>query len=147
MAPAVTQETVVPTKHEEATVALDREIHQDHYHTSVLPIEDHVVLPEKHKHVVHDVQLKEHQHGDAGALKRLLEEENARFKDIKTEAEAVVSRKEAPTLTGEHVHHHVHEVIQPVIQKETVVPTVIHTTIVSCRPLQAVQQLIAVAHT
>ncbi|MCJ1328651.1 hypothetical protein MMC10_005328 [Thelotrema lepadinum] len=106
----------------------DTSVHE-HYHTSVLPIKEVEVLPEKHEHVVHDIKHHEHKHGDAGLLKRLLAEEKEKFKDLKTEAEAIITHKEATAVKGEHVHHHVHETIQPVIQKEVIVPTVIHTTI------------------
>lgn len=36
--PAVTSETVKPHRHEETTEAVDREVHQDHYHTTVQPV-------------------------------------------------------------------------------------------------------------
>merc|ERR1711939_239248 len=36
--PAVTQENVTRTQHENVTTAVDREVHQDHHHTSVQPL-------------------------------------------------------------------------------------------------------------
>ena len=44
--PAVSEETVKPTRHEELTEAVDREVHQDHYHTTVQPIQHQEVKPE-----------------------------------------------------------------------------------------------------
>jgi hypothetical protein len=36
--PHVTQEHVMPHKHEQVTTALDKEVHQEHHHTTVQPI-------------------------------------------------------------------------------------------------------------
>ena len=36
--PHVTQEHVMPHQHEQVTTALDKEVHQEHHHTTVQPI-------------------------------------------------------------------------------------------------------------
>lgn len=36
---AVTEEHVRPHQHEDTTTAVDKEVHQDHHHTAVQPIE------------------------------------------------------------------------------------------------------------
>lgn len=128
-APAVTHEHVTPTTHEQATTVIDREVHQDHHHTSVVPVHDREVLPETHKHNVIPVEHKKHEHGDHRGVQERLAAEAAQFKDVSKTGETQHSHELKPTVAGEHVHHHVHETIQPVIQKETIQPTVIHTTI------------------
>jgi hypothetical protein len=35
VAPGVTSEYVKPTRHEELAETVDREVHQDHYHTTI----------------------------------------------------------------------------------------------------------------
>lgn len=42
--PHVTQEAVKPHQHEQVTTALDKEIHQDHHHTTVQPLKHREVL-------------------------------------------------------------------------------------------------------
>jgi len=127
--PAVTNETVTRTNHEEATKAIDREIHQDHHHTSIQPINHQEVLPEKHSHNLVGVEQREVHHGDGSHIKQRLEEEAAKFKNTREVGETHHTQSAAPTIAGEHIHHHVHETIQPVVQKETVQPSVVHTTI------------------
>jgi len=129
VAPSVVNETVVKARHEEATTAIDREVHQDHYHTSVQPVKDREVLPEQHRHNIIPVEHREHQHGDAEAIKARLEQERLQFQNHRTEGRTQESHSVAPVIAGEHVHHHVHETIQPVVQKETIQPSVVHTTV------------------
>ena len=43
--PAVTHEHVSRTREHEDTTVIDKETHQDHYHTTVLPIKDQEILP------------------------------------------------------------------------------------------------------
>jgi len=122
-------ENITKTRHEETTTAIDREIHQDHYHTSVQPIKDREILPEQHQHNMVPVAVKELHHGNEAEIKARLEREAAQFRDTRTEGETRVTSATVPTIAGEHIHHHVHETIQPVIQKETIQPSVIHTTV------------------
>jgi len=143
IAPAVTNENVTPTRHEHATTAVDREIHQDHHHTSVQPIQHREVLPEKHTHNVGAVEERHHKHGNDSDVTARLEQERAQFKDQRVVGETKHTASTAPTVTGEHVHHHVHETIQPVIHKETVQPHIVHTTI----PIHEVHENEAKHHT
>ena len=103
-------EQVVKQRHEEAQTAIDREVHQDHYHTSVQPIKDREVLPEQHSHRMAAVEEREIQHGDSDAIKARLEQERLQFQNTRTEAGAKETHSVAPVIAGEHVHHHVHEV-------------------------------------
>ncbi|KAI9830625.1 MAG: hypothetical protein M1819_005435 [Sarea resinae] len=129
VAPAVTQENVTRTRHEEATTALDKEVHQDHYHTSVQPVQARETLPEEHTHNLVPVEHRHVEHGNDAQVKSRLEQEAAQFKDTRTVGDVHQTSAAAPTIAGEHVHHHVHETIQPVVQKETIQPNVIHTTV------------------
>ena len=100
---------MVQKRHEEAQTAIDREVHQDHYHTSVQPIKDREVLPEKHMTNVLPVEERHHVHGNPEAVKARLDQEASQFQSnrsvVKEETHSV-----APVIAGEHVHHHVHEV-------------------------------------
>ncbi|PSR82136.1 hypothetical protein BD289DRAFT_468226 [Coniella lustricola] len=125
---AVQHEHITRTQHNESQAAVDREVHQDHHHTTVQPIQHHEVLPEKHTHQVAPTEHRTFEHGNEDHTRQRLEKERAQFQD-KTEVGSVQhSHGKAAALSGEHVHHHVHENIQPVIQKETVQPSVVHTT-------------------
>lgn len=119
MAPAVVNEKIIKHRHEEATTAIDREIHQDHYHTSIQPILDREVLPEKHVHNVVGVETREHRHGDAEAIKAKLEQERLQFKNTRVQGPTHETHSAAPVIAGEHVHHHVHEVRHSVLLHPT----------------------------
>ncbi|MCJ1421618.1 hypothetical protein MMC32_007984 [Xylographa parallela] len=129
VAPAIVQEEIVKKRHEEATTAIDREVHQDHFHTSIQPVKDREVLPEQHMHQMAPVEVRELHHGDEAAIRARLEQEAAQFKSTRVEGAVQETHSVAPTIAGEHVHHHVHETIQPVVQKETIQPSVVHTTV------------------
>ncbi|KAF4634068.1 hypothetical protein G7Y89_g4047 [Cudoniella acicularis] len=127
--PSVQHEKVIRTKHDKQQTAVDREVHQDHYHTSVQPIQDREVLPEKHIHQTAGVEHRNVKHGNDDHVRERLAAEKSQFKDHRTVAETQHTSSSDPTIVGEHVHHHVHENIQPVIQKETIQPSVVHTTV------------------
>lgn len=127
--PAIENEQVHRHQKEEAQTAVDREIHQHHYHTSVQPITHKEVLPEQHSHQMMGVEHREHHHGNPDHVNQRLEAERAQFKNTRNVGDVQRTAVESPTVVGEHVHHHVHESIQPIIQKETIQPSVIHTTI------------------
>lgn len=129
VAPAVTSETVKPHRHEETTQAIDKEVHQDHYHTTVQPLQHQEVLPEEHKHNILPTQEKTIQHGSPDQDRERVSAELGQFKDTSTVNPTTTSTEAAPTVTGEHVHHHVHETVQPVVHKETIQPEVVHTTV------------------
>jgi hypothetical protein len=130
VAPSVQKETVNEQQREEKQIVRDREIHQDHYHTSVQPIQDREVLPEQHHHNLKGVQHSTHDHRDHSHTKDKLQTEAVQFQNESVRAPAQYSTSQAvPEVTGEHVHHHVHEKIQPVVHKEIVEPHVVHTTV------------------
>jgi hypothetical protein len=125
--PGVTQETIKPTRHEEITTAKQREVHQDHYHTTVQPLEDRQVLPEKHTHQMAPAQEREFHHGDDSAIRQRLQEETGKFHDTSRVEGTSHSQSQGQTAVGEHTHHHVHETVQPIINREVVQPEVVHT--------------------
>lgn len=127
--PAVTSETIKPHRHEETTEAVDREVHQDHYHTTVQPISHKETLPERHTHNIVPQVEKTIEHGSVEQDRSRVAADLGQFKDTSTTVGTTQSTSAAPTVVGEHVHHHVHETVQPVIHKETIQPEVVHTTI------------------
>jgi len=134
--PAVEHETVIRSERDETQTAIDREVHQDHYHTSVQPVQAREVLPEEHIETVADVENRTYQHGNADHVKQRLAAERAQFKNTRNVSDIQHTETTEPTIAGEHVHHHVHESIQPIVQKETIQPSVVHTTI----PIHEVHQ-------
>jgi len=127
--PAVVHETIKPHRHEEATQAVDREVHQDHFHTTVQPLTHQEVLPEKHTHNILPVEHREFNHENEQQTKERIAADLAKFKDYSTTEHTTRTQAVAPTVTGEHVHHHVHETVVPVVHKETIQPEVVHTTV------------------
>lgn len=101
----VQQERVTRTQAEEATAAVDKEIHQDHYHTKVQPIKDKEVLAEKHHHNVAELRHEEFEHDNHEHVKQRLQQDAAQFKDTREVGETQHTQSTAPTVVGEHVHH------------------------------------------
>jgi len=127
--PAVVKEEIKPTRHEEIQEAVDREVHQDHYHTTIQPLQHQEILPEKHLHQMKGVVEKTFEHGDDRETRLRLEREAAQFKDSQIVHETRTTTAAAPVVAGEHVHHHVHETVQPILHKEIITPEVVHTTV------------------
>ncbi|CZR53778.1 uncharacterized protein PAC_03659 [Phialocephala subalpina] len=126
VAPAV-EHTHVKKQHEtREQTFVEKEKHQDHYHTTIQPLKDSEVLPEKHDHI----QETEHRsiNNDDGAAKAKAEADRARFEST-SEQEQFESKTQEPTQEEEHVHHHLHETVQPVIEKEVIDPSVTHKRI------------------
>src|SRR3954464_10423335 len=108
VAPGVTSEHIKPTRHEEITEAVDREVHQDHYHTTIQPIQHQEVLPEQHHYQMKDVIDKEFNHSNDHETRQRLERETAQFKNTNHTHETRHTTAVAPRVEGEHVHHHIH---------------------------------------
>jgi hypothetical protein len=111
------------------TTLPDKEIHQDHYHTSVQPVLDETRLKEQHHHNLLPVEHRQFEHSNPEEVQKRLATEQAQFKDHQQRVEGPRTSTVTPVVAGEHIHHHVHEVIQPVVQKQTIEPHVIHTTV------------------
>lgn len=110
---------------------MDKEVHQEHHHTTVQPIKDQEILPEKHSHIHESTQHKEFRHGDHSQINNKIAQEHTRLglnEHTREVGSTTRTTAEAPTAQGEHIHHHVHEHVQPVIEKETIQPHVVHHT-------------------
>ncbi|KAM0335122.1 hypothetical protein ACHAQA_000160 [Verticillium albo-atrum] len=125
----VTEEHVKPHKHENVTTAIDKEVHQDHHHTTVQPITAQETLPEKHTHNIIPVEHKTFEHGNDQEVRSKLDADAAKYKDTSVTHSTTHSAAVNPVVAGERIHHHVHEHVQPVIQKEVIAPQVVHTTV------------------
>lgn len=118
----VDQEVAAPVEHthirkEHETVEqkfVEKEKHQDHYHTTIQPLKDTEVVPEKHD----QVQETEYQeiNKDTGAAEKKAKADRSGFESTSEEKQFESKTKEE-TKETEHVHHHLHETIQPVIEK------------------------------
>lgn len=126
--PAVEHEHISQTQRDENQKVVDREIHQDHYHTSTQPIRDQAAAPTTHSEQVAPVETREIRHGSDDKVKSELERERGQFKDTRDVGPTQHIEESGPTVAGEHVHHHVHENIQPVIDREIHQEHVVHTT-------------------
>ena len=82
--PAVEHEEVIRTERDEMQTAIDREVHQDHYHTSVQIVKDREVLPEQHTDRVVPIENRSFQHGNPDHVKQRLEAEAAQFKSTRS---------------------------------------------------------------
>ena len=115
VAPAVEHETVKKQHETQEQTVIDKEKHQDHYHTTIQPLKDQEVLPTQENEVVAEREFKDVDHRDGGVRAKVQGRE-AGFEDTRVEEKSEV-RTQAPMVEGEHVHHHLHETIQPVIEK------------------------------
>jgi len=123
VAPAV-EHTHVKKQHEtREQTFVEKEKHQDHYHTTIQPLKDSEVLPEKHEHT----QETEHRsiNHDEGTAKAKAEADRTGFEST-SEQQQLESKTQEPTQAEEHVHHHLHETVQPVIEKEVIDPSITH---------------------
>lgn len=113
-APAVSH-THVKKQHEtREQTFVEKEKHQDHYHTTIQPLTSNSVLPEKHDSVQETQQRSVV--NDDGRAKAAAQKDREGFEDTSDE-KRFESRTTEPTRESEHVHHHLHETVQPVIEK------------------------------
>lgn len=151
--PAVEHEHVQPEQHEKIYRPVDKEIHQEHHHTTVQPIQDREVRPAKHTHVQEEPSRKHVKRRGSDHVRNKLASERIALGLDGDETEVgstrhTVEEAAVPVLPGqeagraEHVHHHVHEHVQPVVEKETVQPVVVHKT----RPVHEVHEVEAQHH-
>ncbi|KAK5121493.1 hypothetical protein LTR85_005326 [Meristemomyces frigidus] len=127
VAPAVEHETVTEDHKEEETTVIEKEKHQDHYHTTVQPLKDREVLPEQHDY--EESSKERNINRDTGDAKAQNEAQLAQFQNTSQQAATKESKTKEAVVGGDHIHHHYHETIQPVIEKETIQPSVTHKTI------------------
>lgn len=116
VAPAVEHETKIEEHEQREKTVIDKERHQDHYHTTVQPLKDEEVLPTQHESAQAATQYREIEHDD-DKIKAKVEAREKGFKDTHKQGATVEKHVDEATEVGEHVHHHLHETIQPVIEK------------------------------
>lgn len=101
-AAAVEHETVKTREHEKVDTVVDKEVHQDHYHRTVVPVKDKNVLPTKHTYKENEEEREFDHRDDTAATKA--KQEGEQFKNEK-EIEATKHTKQvAPTQQNETVH-------------------------------------------
>lgn len=109
----------VKEKHEEKIQhVVDKETHQDHYHTTVQPLKAKEVEAEEHNYKEAKTQERSFNHEDANKTEAKLADQKAQFESTVDNGATTESKTVEPTATSqEHIHHHLHETIQPVIEK------------------------------
>jgi IS4 transposase len=123
VAPAVEHKHVKKEHETREQTVIEKEKHQDHYHTTIQPLKDTEVLPEQHDYV-QETKTKTINNDDKAA-KAKAQADRAGFENTKEEKQFESKVKE-PTKVEEHVHHHLHETVQPVIEKGKFQPKAIY---------------------
>jgi hypothetical protein len=126
VAPAVEHKHVKKEHETREQTVVEKEKHVDHYHTTVQPLKDSEVLPEKHDYT-QETKTKT-TNNDDNAAKAKAEADRAGFESTKDETQ-FESKVTEPTQVEEHVHHHLHETVQPVIEKSESLPNVVCLTV------------------
>jgi len=103
-APAVVHETVRPVQHEEVNKAVNKEVHQDHYHHLVQPVKGTEVLPEQHVQRTANVEHREFDHRDHHAAERAVRAEAGKLQSQREVAPTTYSQSQAPVVQGEQTH-------------------------------------------
>lgn len=117
-APAVEHETVKHQHELREQESVDRERHQHHYHTTVQPLKDREVEPEKHDHETASTQYRALDKGNHAAEEKAgLDADGSSFKNTSKDVELQEQHTTEKPSLREEVHHHYHETVQPVIEK------------------------------
>ena len=103
-APAVEHQTIRPTEHEEINTAVDQEIHQDHYHRTVQPIQATEVAPEQHRSKVAGTVHREFDNRDNEGVERAMRAEAGKLRNERHTEATQKTQSRAPVVQGEHVH-------------------------------------------
>lgn len=118
VAPAVEHETVYRQHEDREQTVIDRERHQDHYHTTVQPLKDREVEPEVHDQKVAPIEDRTiDKDTNVAGVQASVDADRSGFRNTSTEGQTWESKTKEDTLVHENVHHHYHETVQPVIEK------------------------------
>lgn len=101
----VTNETVKKTNEERVTSAVDREVHQDHHHTTVQPVLDSAVKDEQHHHNIIPTEERHIEHDDPSNVETKLAAERAQFQNTTRTVDGGSTTTTQPTVAGERVYH------------------------------------------
>jgi len=116
VAPAVEHDTIKREHETRDRDVVEKEIHKDHYHTTIQPLKDTEVQATKHEFEQAPTEYRSVEKDD-GAAEAKVAKKLASFHDSVKEEETKETHAQDETVVGEHVHHHLHEIIQPVIEK------------------------------
>lgn len=116
VAPAVEHDKITREHETRERDVVEKEVHKDHYHTTVQPLKDREVEDTEHKFEQAPTEYRETDKDD-GAAKAQAEKNLSGFQDTVEEGKTKETEAKDETVMGEHVHHHMHEIIQPVIEK------------------------------
>lgn len=115
VAPAVEHEIRSEAHKEEETTVVEKERHQDHYHTTVQPLKEREVLPEQHDY--EEMSEAVNINKDTGDAAKEADAQRAHFQNTSEQGATTTTKSSEAVVGGEHIHHHYHETIQPVIEK------------------------------
>lgn len=116
VAPAVEHAKITKQHETREQEVVEKERHQDHFHTTIQPLKDSEVLPEKHDETTAETQYR-NVNNDSEQAKAQADADRSGFQNTTEESKTLEAATQEPTQTTEHVHHHLHETIQPVIEK------------------------------
>jgi len=116
VAPAVEHDTIKREHETRDRDVVEKEIHKDHYHTTIQPLKDTEVQATQHEFEQAPTEYRSVEKDD-GAAEAKVAKKLAGFHDSVKEEETKETHAQDETVVGEHVHHHLHEIIQPVIEK------------------------------
>lgn len=116
VAPAVEHDKITRQHETRERDVVEKEVHKDHYHTTVQPLKDREVEDTKHEFEQSATQYKDVDKDD-GAGKEKAAQNLAGFQNSVEEGGMTETQGKDETVLGEHVHHHHHEIVQPVIEK------------------------------
>lgn len=103
-APAVEHKTIKPTQHEQINTAINQEVHQDHYHRTVQPVQATEVMPEQHTSKVAGTINREFDHRDNEGTERAMRAEAGKLRNERHVESTTHTQSRAPVVQGEHVH-------------------------------------------
>lgn len=126
VAPAVYHQTILRNEHEELVTVIDREVTQDHFHTSIQPLTSEETIEEQHHANILPVENRIFEHDDKEEIQRRLDSDRARFRDEIQRLDGEKTQTVTTSSAGEHIHHNVYEVIQPIVQKRKLNSKVLH---------------------
>ncbi|KAK1820854.1 hypothetical protein LTR12_004724 [Friedmanniomyces endolithicus] len=127
VAPAVEHDTIKREHETRERDVVEKEIHKDHYHTTIQPLKDTEVQATEHNFEQAPTEYRSVEKDD-GAAEAKVAKKLGGFHDSVKEEETKETHAQDETVVGEHVHHHLHEIIQPVIEKEVIQKSVTHVT-------------------
>ncbi|ETS82557.1 hypothetical protein PFICI_04433 [Pestalotiopsis fici W106-1] len=120
----VEHETVKRVEHEVVETIVNKDVHQDHYHRTVQPIKERVVLPTKHIYIETGSD-REYDHRDVAATAEGSQRDAHRYPD---EGRVEEPRRAGMVAPNQDAEGYVEERVRHVVTNETIIPPPIETT-------------------